>query len=145
MIYFCVVPFRREIIECYVSYIVGVSFKLSVVEWECMWSYSISESFKMCVDCIWVFGSCGVLIGLWCPSILGGVVDGSHGDGGLRRNIPDSGCGRWCFRIGDRVSCVDWVVGVLVRICVWSYIHGVSSKMSVSVHSMWVIMLYSSC
>ena len=31
------------------------------------------------------------------------------------------------------MSCVDWVVGVLVRICVWSYIHGVSSKMSVSV------------
>ena len=64
-----------------------------------------------------------------------GVVDGSHGDGGLRRNIPDSGCERWCFRIVDRVSCVGRVVGVLVWICVWSYIRGVSFRMSVCVMS----------
>ena len=98
MIYFCVVPFRRKIIECHrviqcdcVSYIVGVSCKLSVGEWQCVWSYSISESFRLCVGCVWVSGSCGVLVGLWCPSIRGGVVDGSHGEGGLRRSIPDSG------------------------------------------------------
>ena len=33
--------------------------------------------------------------GLWCPSIRGESVDGAHGDGGLRRSIPDSGGVRW--------------------------------------------------
>ena len=27
--------------------------------------------------------SCGILGGLWCPSIRGGSVDGAHGEGGL--------------------------------------------------------------
>ena len=47
------------------------------------------------VGCEAVSWSCGILGGLWCPSIRGGSVDGAHGDGGLRRSIPDSGGVRW--------------------------------------------------
>ena len=71
-----------------------------------MWSFNVSESFRLCV---------GRVVGLWCPSIRGGVVDGAQGEGGLRRSIPDSGGVRWWGRIGERVFAVGgsgWSLGV---------------------------------
>ena len=53
--------------------------------------------------------------GLWCPRMRGGVVDGSQGDGGLIRKIPDSGGVRCCLvglcGIGEGVDdlCVECV------------------------------------
>ena len=59
--------------------------------------------------------------GLWCPRMRGGVVDGSQGDGGLIRKIPDSGGVRCCLvglcGIGEGV-CVVGVVVCLVYVCV---------------------------
>ena len=59
--------------------------------------------------------------GLWYPRMRGGVVDGSQGDGGLIRKIPDRGGVRCCLvglcGIGEGV-CVVGVVVCLVYVCV---------------------------
>ena len=70
--------------------------------------------------------------GLWCPRIRGGVADGSHGDGGLIRKIPDRG-GVLCCRvglcgIGEGVSDLG-VILWLVCLGVWvsyyfGFVHG---------------------
>ena len=49
----------------------------------------------------------GVVGGLWCPNIWGGVFVGAQGGGGCTRVIPDRGGVCWCCLgtryIGDRV------------------------------------------
>ena len=66
---------------------------------------------------------CESLIGLWCPSMRGGVVVGAQGEGGRRRSIPDRGGVRWScvgdLRIGERVCAVarsDLVLGVVMQV-----------------------------
>ena len=87
------------------SFNVGGLFILCVVD--------VSGSFILCVGCLCVSRSCGGCTGLWCPSMRGGVVDGSQGEGGRRRSIPDRGGVRVCRRIGERVFVVggaEWLV-----------------------------------
>ena len=64
-----------------------------------------------------------VLGGLWYPRMRGGVVDGSQGDGGLIRKIPDSGGVRCCLvglcGIGEGVDDLSVVVCV---VCVGAWV-----------------------
>ena len=61
-----------------------------------------------------------MLGGLWCPSIRGGSVDGAHGDGGLRRSIPDS-----VVYVGDVGSVRGWFLlgGLSVHIHSYGVFH----------------------
>ena len=68
----------------------------------------------------------------------GGVVDGIQGEGGFIRRIPDSGGVRWCLvglcSIGEGVcvvGLVGWSVCVCERVCVYTFIVGVSFMVGV--------------
>ena len=85
------------------------------------WSFRLSVSSDMSVSWVLlsVLRSVGVLLaGMWCPRIRGGVVDGAQGDGGLIRNMPDSGGVRWVlvglYGIGESVFALGVVNG-----CMW--------------------------
>lgn len=60
-----------------------------------MLTFKFGESFN--VGVCRVEGVCLYICGLWCPRMRGGFVDGSHGDGGLIRKIPDRGGVRCCL------------------------------------------------
>ena len=86
-----------------------------------MCTFSVSESFILYVGWLCVSRSCSGCVGLWCPSMRGGVVVGSQGEGGRRRSIPDRGGVRVCRRIGERVFVVGGsgrlVCGVCMCVC----------------------------
>jgi len=101
--------------------------------------------------------SCSGCVGLWCPSMRGGVVVGSQGEGGRSRSIPDRGGVRVCRRIGERVFVVGgsgrlmcvclcmcvytFIVCVSFKVC--SFIESVSSRVGVS--ECWRFMCVSVC
>lgn len=59
----------------------------------CGWSFKVSvlSDVRMCRVSLSVTDVGVFMIGLWCPRIRGGVVEGAQGDGGFMRNMPDRG------------------------------------------------------